>query len=193
MDDATVAACLAQVRAGDDAGLVPLWERFHDRMTAVAVRALRFRPHDAAADEDDIVSRAFEAFWARLRAGAYADLATRAGLWRLLRTFVTREALHQVRDAERQKRGGVLVSTEEMENRGGKDGQDPAALVEGIEQFLLILDRLAESEDGLWRIAVLNTRGWTNEEIAQELRCSVATVERRLADIRDLVSRDPER
>src|SRR5438876_647069 len=109
MDDATITACLAQIRAGDDAGAQAVWDHFGKLMLADARAAIRYWAHDGAADEHDIVQNAFSAFWGRVRRGRYADLATVAALERVLRSSVLRTARNLIRDARRQKRGGGMI------------------------------------------------------------------------------------
>ena len=58
----------------------------------------------------------------------------------------------------------------------------PASAVAAAERYMALLEQL--DDESLRKIAVWKTQGHTNEEIAQMLPCSRATVARKLAVIR---------
>jgi DNA-directed RNA polymerase specialized sigma24 family protein len=59
---------------------------------------------------------------------------------------------------------------------------DPAFAAQVAEECQRLLTQL--SDDGLRTIALRKMEGYTNEEVAAEMSCSVPTVERRLRLIR---------
>jgi DNA-directed RNA polymerase specialized sigma24 family protein len=58
----------------------------------------------------------------------------------------------------------------------------PEFCAAAIESFRNLLDQL--SEPALRSIALMKMEGYTNEEIARQLDCSLSTVERKLRRIR---------
>src|SRR5580700_4631065 len=61
------------------------------------------------ADEEDVVVVAFERFLHGVRQGRFPCLDNRGDLWSVLFTLTARQAGRQVRDQERQVRGGGAV------------------------------------------------------------------------------------
>ncbi len=64
------------------------------------------------------------------------------------------------------------------------DDPDPAFAAMVADEFRALLDRLEDPQ--LKQIALRKMEGFTNEELAAELNCTVRTIGRRLALIRDL-------
>jgi DNA-directed RNA polymerase specialized sigma24 family protein len=183
MDDARVVHCLEQIRAGNHRGLEPIWQYFQPPMLRAARGWLRLRRLPGAGDEEDVVQTALWSFYLRARRGSYVAVTGRAELWRLLHAAVIRRALDLVRAAGRQKRGGCAAV------KGGPLPDvavvaDPGAELEGTEELLKILDRLALAGGDAWRIALCKFAGRSNDEIIAALGCSLATFKRRLAEIR---------
>jgi DNA-directed RNA polymerase specialized sigma24 family protein len=59
---------------------------------------------------------------------------------------------------------------------------DPSFAAQIQDEFQLLLSRLAD--DGLRAIALSKLEGFSNEEIAEQLNCSLRTITRRLTLIR---------
>jgi DNA-directed RNA polymerase specialized sigma24 family protein len=70
-----------------------------------------------------------------------------------------------------------------IEQVSGRE-RSPAEIAELNEEYRRILDELGD--DVLRRVACWKVEGRTNDEIAERLECSVATVERKVALIRDI-------
>ena len=107
-------------------------------------------------------------------------------------------ALRLVKQAERKAAIYVRVSTERQEVPSERDGKllflatelkpDEAKLVaERKDQFRKANPMLSKlDDDGLRQVAVRKLEGFSNEEIAEQMNCTVRTIGRRLALIRDL-------
>ena len=67
---------------------------------------------------------------------------------------------------------------------------DQAVAAETAEQYRQLLGKLAD--ESLRAVAVWKLEGHTNEEIATRLGCTIRTVCRRLALIRDIWETDPQ-
>ena len=191
--DGSVTHWLGALKGGDAAAAQRLWERYFDRLVRLARAKLGAMPRGAA-DEEDVALSAFHSFCQGAARGRFPRLDDRDNLWRLLVTITARKALDQVRRQARQKRGGgrVLVGSAQA---GGEDDTDGAGLdqVVGREptpQFAaMVADECrrllaALGDETLRRVALLRMEGYSDEEIAARVDCSLRTVSRKLALIR---------
>ena len=185
MDDDDVTVWLQGLAQGDELATQRIWERYCRQLAHLAREKLG-QSGRRAADEEDVALSAFNSFCQGAMAGRFPRLDDRHDLWRLLVTITARKALKQIRDAGRQKRGGAIVRGESALHAGidqvlGRE-PTPALAAQMAEQTQRLLE-LLESEP-LRRIALLKLEGYTNEEIAGTMDCSLRTVKRRLARIR---------
>jgi RNA polymerase sigma factor (sigma-70 family) len=160
-----------------------LWERFAERMLAVARRRLG-NALRRVADEEDVVLAAFERFHHGVRQGRFPRLNDRDDLWSILFTLTTRHAARQVRDQNRDRRGGGEVRGDSalgnVEPADDAPAPEEALLLQ--ERFALLLDALGD--ESLRQIALARMEGYSNAEVAVQIGRSEATVERRLRLIR---------
>jgi DNA-directed RNA polymerase specialized sigma24 family protein len=134
-------------------------------------------------------------------AGRFPRLEDRDDLWKLLVTITARKAMKQQRRHFASKRGSGLVQgesvlggvREEEERLGGIDqvlGREPTPelaemLSEACQEMLGAL-----GDEFLRQIADLKLAGYSAAEIADQLRCSKRTVERKLERVREKWCRD---
>jgi DNA-directed RNA polymerase specialized sigma24 family protein len=191
------------LKAGDEAAAQRLWDRFFTRLVGLAQAQLR-RLTRGPADEEDVALSAFNRFCLAARRGQFPRLEDRDDLWHLLALLAEHKAHDQRRHLGRHKRGPGQVHDEAwLERRhaaeAGERGlaalasQEPtpefAALV--AEECRTLLRRLGD--DGLRAVAVAKMEGYTNDEVAAALGCSVRSVERKLQLIRNIwVRRAPD-
>ncbi len=176
----SVSDWIANLRAGDPAAVQPIWERYFDRLVQTARARLKPRGY---VDGEDVALSAFDSFCEAVKDGRFPRLEDRNDLWRLL-IFITAQKISKLITYERaQIRGGGL------EPVGGSAiatviGNEPAPefVVEVAEEFRLLLQSLRE--DSLRKIALWKMEGYTNEEIAARLDCSLKTVSNKLKLIR---------
>ena len=113
--------------------------------------------------------------------------------------LTARKAAHQIRDEFCAKRGGGKVRPEsDLPAADAEDGEGRLAQVIGSEPTPEFAAQVAEEsrrlfeklgDETLRSIAQRKLEGYTVEEIAEELGCVPRTVNRKLAEIRDLWSR----
>ena len=191
--DGSVTHWLGALKGGDAAAAQSLWERYFDGLVRLARARLGAMPRGAA-DEEDVALSAFHSFCQGATRGRFPRLDDRDNLWRLLVTITARKALDQVRRQARQKRGGgrVLVGSAQA---GGEDDTDGAGLdqVVGQEptpQFAAMVavecrrQLAALDDETLRQVALLRMEGYSDQEIAARVDCSLRTVSRKLALIR---------
>ena len=191
--DGSVTHWLGALKAGDAAAAQRLWERYFDGLVRLARAKLGAMPRGAA-DEEDVALSAFHSFCQGAARGRFPRLDDRDNLWRLLVTITARKALDQVRRQARQKRGGgrVLVGSAQA---GGEDDTDGAGLDQVVGQeptpqfAAMVADECrrllaALDDETLRQVALLRMEGYSDEEIAARVDCSLRTVSRKLALIR---------
>lgn len=182
-----------QIREGDSMAARAIWERYYPELVRLAREKLRGTPRRVA-DEDDIADSVMKSLFLAAQKGRFPDLADRHDLWRLLLRMTARKVVDLKRREGRKRRGGGRVRGESVLD-GDDSGGDWGGLAEVIgdeptpefaammaEEFQRLLERL--DSDDLATLAVAKMEGYTNEEIAKRLDCSVRTVERQLRLIR---------
>lgn len=196
MAQGSVTRWITQLRAGDQAAADPLWQRYFERLVALA-RTRLLRAPRRAADEEDVALSAFHSFCRAAEHGRFPKLDDRDDLWRLLAAFTRRKAAHLLRDGGRLKRGGGTgtpcagaIADESIDLdliAGGEPG--PELLAEMAEECRRLLGRLGD--ETLRAVAVWKMEGYTNDEIAVKLDCVPRTVERKLRLIRAIWESEP--
>lgn len=191
--EGSVTQWMGAVEQGDEDAAQRLWERYYTSLLRVARSKLTPRA-SRAADEHDVVLDAFDACYRGLQQGRFPHIADRHELWKLLITLTARKAVDAVRREQRKKRGGghVVAEADLAALDAGGDalaravGHEPtpefaATVAEDLQRRLDSLPAAALRDICLWKL-----EGCTNEEIAEKLRCTVRTVERKLELIRKL-------
>ena len=137
---------------------------------------------------------AFHSLYQGVREGRFPRLEDRDDLWRLLVHLTACKAVDRHRAENRQKRGGGKVFNEaDMIAAGAEDKGNPLDRIIGsepspefaamvAEEYLRRLDELGD--ETLRRIAELKLACYSNEEIRQQLGCSLRTVTLKLELIR---------
>jgi DNA-directed RNA polymerase specialized sigma24 family protein len=137
------------------------------------------------ADEEDIALSAFDSFFRGVERGRFPQLDDRDDLWQVLLMITERKAFDLLEHEGRQKRDWRRDQSGDAPS-GNMDPAgrepDPAFAAQVAEECEKLLAELADSD--LRLIAVRKMEGYTNKEIAGELGCSLARVERRLRLIR---------
>lgn len=190
-----VSVWLGQMADGDDQAAQRLWEQYYERLVRLAHKKLGAAKRRAA-DEEDVVLSAFNSFYARAKAGRFPRLSDREDLWKLLVTITARKARAERRRQHAEKRGEGQVRGESAFGKIGHtalhrgidqvlgDEPTPELAAEVAEECRRLLEKL--DDDALRTIALSKLEGYTNEEIADRMDCSLRTVKRRLARIRQL-------
>jgi DNA-directed RNA polymerase specialized sigma24 family protein len=177
---------LADLQAGDPVAAQRLWEAYFQRLVELARRRLRAVPRTAA-DEEDVALSAFDSFLRSAGQARFPKLNDRDDLWQVLLLITQRKASDLIEHESRGKRDwrrlqpGENVQPTPLADLAGSE-PDPAFAAEVADQCRRLLNSLAD--DTLRTIAIRKMEGYASTEIAAELHCSLATVERRLRLIR---------
>ena len=188
--DGSVTHWIHEIRDGDSVAAQKLWERYFLRLVNRARIELR-ATNRRVSDEEDVAVSVFDKFFRASQDGRFPDLADRDSLWRLLVRMTAQKAVDHTRRQSRQRRGGGRLRGESR--LAASDDVNALSLVIGneptpefclmvTEQFDALLDLLGDEE--LRELALGKMEGYTNQEMAARLNCSLRTVERRLRLIR---------
>jgi len=178
----SVSLWIGKLKQGDREAVQRLWEGYFRRLVGLVRRKLRSAPPTLPADEEDVALSAFDSFCRRAEQGRFPRLDDRDDLWQLLVLIATRKAADLAEREGRQRRDWRRTAA--LEDSGGPFSvePDPAVAAEVAEESGRLLGLLPDEQ--LRCLALRKLEGYTNEEIAGLLSCSLATIERRLALIR---------
>lgn len=183
---------IQQLQDGNRDGTEKLWNHFYSKLVTLARKKLQSRVRRVV-DEEDVALKAIDECFRQLEEGRFPPITDRDNLWAILAKITERRAFNANRDEFREKRGGGNVRGESAFLKRddsvciGADaapGQEPTPemIIEFTESFENRLSQLNEKERG---VALLKLQGHKNREIADELKCSIASVERKLKLIRE--------
>jgi len=186
--DGSVTIWLEQLKAGDLAAVTPIWTGYFSRLVALARGRLRSTSR-AAADEEDVALSAFDSFCRGVTEGRFPRLDDREDLWQVLFVITTRKAIGHVRHESREKRDGRRAIHASSSESGPNllaatpsSEPSPEFAAEVADECVRLLDLLGDGQ--LRQVAIWKMEGFTNKEIADKIKKSVPTVERKLATIR---------
>jgi DNA-directed RNA polymerase specialized sigma24 family protein len=189
-----------QLKAGEQAAAQPLWEAYFQRLVHLARKKLSGARYPSV-DEEDVALSALASFCRGAEHGRFPQLADRENLWRLLVTITARKVIDLRNREHAAKRGGVpgeaaragppAAAVEVALEQVVGTEPTPAFAAEVADECRRLLDRLGDA--GLRALALLKMEGYTNVEIAGQLGCGLATVERRLRLIRGIWEKEGAR
>jgi DNA-directed RNA polymerase specialized sigma24 family protein len=187
----SVTTWIESLKSGDRDAAQKLWQRYFESLVRIARDKIGGAPR-AVSDEEDAALSAFDSFVRGAIHDRYPQLGNRDDLWRLLVVITERKAIDHWNRERRRKRGGGkvvnLAANDGADDEGealwrvshGQPTPEFAALF--AEECRRLLAGLRD--DSLRMVAVLRMEGYTNEEIARQLRCSLRTVARKIELIR---------
>ena len=170
---------IEEIKKGNRTAAQELWERYFAQL----VRHTRVRLKKSSrrvTDEEDLALSVLDRFVRAAEDGRYPSLADRSGLWRLLVKMTARKLIDRHRYENRQRRSAERV-TYQVDGlvHGTPSPEFAVIMADEVQRLLDCLD-----EEKLQHLAIGKLEGYTNEEMAEQLDCSVRTVERMMARIR---------
>lgn len=181
---------MSMVRAGNPGAQDQLWEQFFPQLVALARQRLA-GARMAEGDEEDVALSVLNSFFAGAAENRFPDLRGSDNLWRLLSWMTHRKVIDWLRHHGRQKRQSLGESALMHFDGSGQDGMaqvadpnpTPDLEVMLIDELRRLVNMLPET---MQTVATLKMDGFSNFEIAEQLGCSLATIERRLKMIREI-------
>jgi RNA polymerase sigma factor (sigma-70 family) len=182
----SISQWIEDLKRGDSSAAAHLWNRYHFNLLRFARRRLHGDARRVV-DEEDLVATAFESFYYRATAGQYPHLSSRQQLWALLVTITDRKAVNNVRQHMACKRGGGRVRGESTFDGSDVEGVLACAVQDGPSPVVAaaLSEMFERLDDDMRQVVCLKLDGLSNDEIAQRLNRSLATIERRLKLLRD--------
>jgi RNA polymerase sigma factor (sigma-70 family) len=197
----SVSQWISHLKEGNADAAQRLWERYAMRLVELARRRLKDAPKGVA-DEEDIAASVFHSLCRGAAAGRLQNVQNRDDLWWLLLAITKQKVVDHVRRETAQKRGSGRIQSESGLN-GNPDDSHGFALDrlvgdEPTPEFVLMIEEQHERllgllrDDRLRQIAVFRIEGFTVPEIAEDLRVSTRSIERKLQLIRGVWSKELE-
>ena len=186
-----------RLKQGDEQAADVIWQQCFEKMKHVAKKKLG-PVGQRGADEEDVALSAMNSFMIRCRDGQFDQLGDREGLWKLLFTITVRKAYQYTRKQMAEKRKGEIA--EHVIRHQDSNGSTAAGLEAYADERAITADTLIERleqqdafnktleglEESLHAVVVGKLSGRTNAELANQLGCSIRTVERKLNLIRKI-------
>lgn len=184
----SVTMMLSKLKGGDDLAAQLIWDRFFDRVTALARKKLG-AISKRSVDEEDVALSAINALYNGAADGRFHTLRNRDDLWQILCMITSRKAASAWRKQRSRKEVGESFVS------GGQTNDDAL----GIEHIATAkpdqayVDSLTDTsnelleglDDRLREVAIFKLQGHKNQEIADMIGRSIKSVERYLATIRE--------
>jgi RNA polymerase sigma factor (sigma-70 family) len=184
--DSDIESLIERAARGDEQAAIEIWNDYYDRLVRYARSKMRGMPRRDV-DEEDVVLSAMNSFFGGARDGRLAPQDA-GELWKLLATLTVRKATAQLRRRHTLKRGRGEIRGESAFDAEQVGSPPPPPL--DWDHFAPRLGIACEEllagleNDQLRQIALLRLAGYSNAEIAARVGCSVATVKRRVEQIR---------
>ncbi|HID74887.1 MAG TPA: sigma-70 family RNA polymerase sigma factor [Planctomycetaceae bacterium] len=193
LPEGDVTGWLRKLAGGDQEAAQAIWERYFEKLVRLARKYLAAVPRRAA-DEEDVALSAFDSFCRGVRKGRFPRLNDRHDLWKLLVTITLRKAAKHHRHHRTEKRGGGRVRSESalraLQGASDAGGIHQVMAEEPTPEWAcMVADTLQHllhglEDESLRLVAQLKMEGYTHQEIAARLNCTVRTVRRKLERIR---------
>lgn len=175
------------LRQGDQQACSDFWNSFGPMLEGVAQKQLSDRLQRRVGP-DDVVQSACRTFFRRVSAGQF-DLPDSDSLWRLMCAITLTKARRAARDHSRQKRG---MNSEQYLDASPTDSVGKKAELPGSsetpldaavfsDQMNVLLGSLSADE---CQVLDLKLQNHTNNDIAEQMKCSERTVRRLTNQIR---------
>jgi DNA-directed RNA polymerase specialized sigma24 family protein len=190
----TDSVLLARLKNSPDAEAAQtLWNRYFDRLAALARKRLGERTRRVA-DGEDVALSALDSFFRGVADGRFPRLDDGNDLWKVLVLLTERKAIDRVRRELADKRGGGEVRGDSVfqhpDDSSPAQGADRFAGPEPTPEFAAmfaeeceyLLRRLGDAE--LVQVALLKLEGFTNDEIGVKLGRAGRSIQRKLETIR---------
>lgn len=182
----SVTRLIQRLQANDPHAASQLWRRYFERLLPLARARLAALPHRAV-DEEDVLLSVFDRFFQAAKQDRFVRLADRDDLWQILLMLTERKVADHFRAAQTQKRGGNMAPTADsaqLARAQASPEPGPEFVAAFNDSLACALGRLMDASTR--EVALLRMEGYENREIAERLRISLSSVERKLRVIREV-------
>ena len=192
-DVGSITCLLPQLHNRNELAIEAIWRRYVRRIHGAA-RPVIAGLGPGLGDEEDVAQSAFYAFCEVAARDRLPPIGSRDELWRLLFTITRRKAINRLRREFRLRRGGRarVVHDADAVNRACDGADLPVDLVELQQSLDDLFEKLEATGDArLAKVARLRLEGFSNQEIADRLGCTVRTIQRKLHILERLWTEHP--
>lgn len=183
------AELLVDLRAGDEAAARQIFERYAQRLIALA-RGRLGRRFQQKADPEDVLQSVFRSFFHHQAKGEF-DLSSWDSLWSLLAVITLRKCGRVIQRFQAKARDiGREAARQASPDTDGSSASFEAIAREPTPSEVLALSETVEEmmrglEDYQRRIVERSLQGYTAAEISEQETCTVRTVQRVLKRVRE--------
>lgn len=200
---------LNRAAEGDEEAIEQLWKFFYPRLKAAVRRAIESVPR-LVGEESDLTSKALHGFLCKMLRSPDIDLTDVNGVWKLLRVVTMRHINDVAKNRFSQKRGGLVSTTsldqsvfgaqkldetdsdgsvfsEELRDPNASDPSQSVLFDDFVEHLLSQLD-----DEKTRYIVLLRLGGYNNGEIAELMKISIRTIQRRIEEIGKVWTNDQD-
>ena len=194
-DKKSISQQLDEIKQDDEAAIAALWERCYPAMVRFAEKRLAaIGVQQRTFNGEDVAASAMLSFLRAFQRNRFPKLASEDELFRLLRSITIRKVIDRKRKSQTLKAGSGNVRGESAFGSNldtglgigidGVQGESPSPEWIAVmqEECQNLIESLQDKE--LQAVACYRIEGYSNAEIAAMIGCAVATVERRLKQIR---------
>jgi RNA polymerase sigma factor (sigma-70 family) len=195
MNESSIGTWLSRLKSGDDEAARQLFARCYPRLVGYARRVVEdLHVPRRARDEEDFALSALDSFLRRAADNRFEKLNDEDDLWKLLFDITLCKALEERRRELTGKRGGGKIRGESVfQSPGDSDSAadidvmidswpTPADQVQLKDTLQTLLDLL--DDDIARQVATKRLEGYSVNEIAEQLKTPLRTVQRKLERIR---------
>lgn len=179
----SVTRWICNLQQGEHDAFDQLWDTYYPSLAQLARKQLQSFPQ-ALYDEEDAVTSAFFSIFSKVCHSKHHNLTNRTQFWRLAATITSRKIYRQFRQARALKRGPGLTTACATTPELLCSAPSPDLAAEYLDQLEFMIDLLPQEE--LKRLVWLKISGFTNQEIAVQLKRGLSSIERKLRTIRKL-------
>lgn len=180
----TITDWITAVRHSDESAARKLWDTYVPRLQKLARGWIQAT---GLYDEEDVAISAYQTLCQKLRTGHFTDVNSRDSFWALLAMIASRKANDLAKRDRTLKRGGIqtvgLDNTDEL-NLAASAGSQPDIDLLMAEECKVLLDQLGDSD--LRQVTLLRLEGFTNPEIAEQLKLTLRSVQRMVKLIKEI-------
>lgn len=185
--ESSVSSWLSELRSGQVEAVQSLWDRFFKRLSEVAQRRLS-NISGRIAEGEDVAASVLASIWGAAVDGRLSKVQNVDELWWLLLAATRWRCVDQARKANALKNGGGQFISSIHENPEAAyqllvsvepDPQYIVGFEDELERLLGILDPLQR------QIAVLRLEGYSLPEIAERMKISLSSTQRKMKLVRE--------
>lgn len=178
---------IAGLVAGEPNATAEVFERFRSSLVALARQQIVDPRLRAKFDPEDLVQSAFLTFWRHCKEGEF-ELEDWDSLWNLLAKITERRCYKYWKHYSKTSKRSL-----DRESANVADIASPTSDPLRAAIVTDLLDRLMRQLDESSQLTlVLKLQGYTEAEICETLKCSIRSVRRRAAHIREVLEADKD-